>query len=213
MRNPLLQALIIVVLGIGAGLVHRQLRPFTLELKPAAAAVETTALTAPLTPLTPATSVVPVAPTAQPNTPTPAQPNTPVPPPAPSPGPEPAPIAAAPASGIYITTDQAKAIFEAQSAEWIDSRNKDEFDAGSIPGAFHIPPVAFAGGQIPAVINIFSPAKQIIVYCGGGECDASNLVALRLQGMGLTNVVVYKDGFTGWTAAKLPITTATGGGK
>jgi len=211
MRNPLLQALIIVVLGIGAGLVHRQLRPFTLELKPAAAAAETTALTAPLTPLTPATSVVPVAPVAQPNTPTPAQPNAPVSPPAPSPAS--APIAAAPASGIYITTDQAKAIFEAQAAEWIDARNPDEFAAGSIPGAFHVPPVAFAGGQIPAVINIFSPAKQIVVYCGGGECDASNLVALRLQAMGFTNVVVYKDGFTGWTAAKLPITAATGGGK
>ena len=208
MRNPLLQALIIVVLGIGAGLVHRQLRPFTLELKPAAAAVETTALTAPLPP---ATSVVPVAPVAQPSTSTPAQPNASVSPPAPSPAL--APITTTAASGTYITTDQAKAIFEAQSAEWIDSRNKDEFDAGSIPGAFHIPPVAFAGGQIPGVINIFSPAKQIIVYCGGGECDASNLVALRLQGMGLTNVVVYKDGFTGWTAAKLPITTATGGGK
>ena len=199
MRKPLLQALIIVALGIGAGLVHRQLRPFTLELKPAVPTVPTPGATTPAGPITPPTPADP----AKPVTPVTLAPTAPTPI-------TPAPISTAPVDGIYITTEQAKAIFDAQSAEWIDARNPDEFAAGAIPGAFNVPPVAFAGGQIPDVINILSPAKQVVVYCGGGECDASNLVALRLQGSGFTNVVVYKDGYAGWSTNKFPSTAPAG---
>ncbi|HEY6211758.1 MAG TPA: rhodanese-like domain-containing protein [Vicinamibacterales bacterium] len=45
-------------------------------------------------------------------------------------------------------------------------------------------------------------AQPIVVYCSGGECEDSHMLAQKLWGVLFNNVYVYKDGFPDWTAHK-----------
>jgi rhodanese-related sulfurtransferase len=119
------------------------------------------------------------------------------------------PAAAATESAAWMVhTEEAKALYErAQSLGdvfFVDARNADEHGAGHIPGSYHVPPDAFYGGQYPAALEEIPKSSRVVVYCGGGACDASKLVALRFREAGFGDVVVYQDGFTGWSAAGLP---------
>ena len=87
---------------------------------------------------------------------------------------------------------------------FVDARNAEEFVAGHIPGAFSVPPDAFFGGQYPGALDQIPKFSTVVVYCGGGACDASKLVAIRFREAGFERVLVYQDGFTGWSAEKLP---------
>ena len=43
-----------------------------------------------------------------------------------------------------------------------------------------------------------SQAKPIVVYCSGGDCEDSHMLAQKLWGIQFNNVYVYKDGFPDW---------------
>ncbi len=45
------------------------------------------------------------------------------------------------------------------------------------------------------------PAQQalpIVIYCSGGECEDSHMLAQKLWGIQFNNVYVYRDGFPDW---------------
>jgi len=203
LSQALLQVLAVGVLAIVAGIAHSMAKPISRTLapsptatSPAAAALRVDASPAPL-------------PTdgASPDTQLNAQPAQPVN------AVQPAPPSTSPAHsnlppGTYVSTPEAFALQQAAGAEFFDARLADEFAAGAIPGAVSMPPDAFAGGMMPPITNYTARDRKIVVYCGGGSCDASLLVALRLKGIGFTDVVVYTDGYIGWTAAGHPTTAA-----
>jgi rhodanese-related sulfurtransferase len=55
------------------------------------------------------------------------------------------------------------------------------------------------------------PAEApIIVYCGGGNCDDSKMLAEKLHAAGFTNVRVYESGFPDWQQKGRPIETGAG---
>jgi len=37
-----------------------------------------------------------------------------------------------------------------------------------------------------------------VVYCSGGDCEDSHMLSEKLWGIGLNNVLVYKDGYPDW---------------
>lgn len=51
--------------------------------------------------------------------------------------------------------------------------------------------------------------KPIIVYCSGGECHDSKLVANALLSLGFSDVTVFTGGWEAWSAAGLPASTGT----
>ena len=40
--------------------------------------------------------------------------------------------------------------------------------------------------------------KPIVIYCSGGACEDSHMLAQKLWGIQFNNVYVYKDGFPDW---------------
>jgi len=40
--------------------------------------------------------------------------------------------------------------------------------------------------------------KPIVIYCSGGDCEDSHMLAQKLWGIQFNNVYVYKDGFPDW---------------
>ena len=75
----------------------------------------------------------------------------------------------------------------------VDVREADEWRAGHIPGAVHIP-----RGYLEMQVDENLPDKDapLIVYCAGG--NRSPLAAVTLEQLGYTNVKVLARGYSGW---------------
>jgi len=98
-----------------------------------------------------------------------------------------------------IGTDAAFRLWDENLALFIDARPVEEYEAGHVPGAFNVPPSKISG--ISALLDFMGPGDRIVVYCEGGSCDASHLVAIRLEDLGITRVHIDADGYPGWEAA------------
>lgn len=191
------QAVVLVLVASAIGVADSRLRPIRLTLSAPTPPAPTPAPTPDPTPAPPATPTPPTTPTPAP-TPAATSPQPPAPPPAGD-------------DGFMIATDRALALYQQAEAQgdvfFIDARANAEFAAGHIPRAFNIPPEAFFGGKTPPELDLLAKSNTMVIYCGGGECDASKLVAIRFQEYGYTSVFVYGDGFKAWKAAGHPVET------
>jgi rhodanese-related sulfurtransferase len=83
---------------------------------------------------------------------------------------------------------------------FIDSRSRDEFAAGHIPGALSVPLEAV---QRPGTLN-FPGAQTVIVYCEGGDCQTSISLAKIIHDKGYQDIRIFSGGWAEWSAAGLP---------
>lgn len=82
----------------------------------------------------------------------------------------------------------------------VDVREKDEFRAGFIPGAVHIPRGYL---EMQAEQKLPDKSAEIVVYCAGGTRSA--FAAKTLAELGYTNVTSANPGFVRWKDLKYPI--------
>jgi hydroxyacylglutathione hydrolase len=80
----------------------------------------------------------------------------------------------------------------------VDVRGTSEWDEGHIPGARHL-----MLGYLPERAGELPRNKPVVVHCRTNNRSA--IGASVLQAKGITDVVLMKDGYTGWAAAGLPI--------
>jgi rhodanese-related sulfurtransferase len=112
-----------------------------------------------------------------------------------------------PTSELDITLAQAFALFQRGNA-FIDARRRDEYEAGHVRDAFFLPAELFSGGARPEAMEYLVPTDDVVIYCGGGLCDASKNVAVMLQQFGFTRCRIMHEGYPAWASAGHP--TATG---
>lgn len=181
----LMRAMVIAALGVGLGAAHSVLGPELGWFKPIV-----------LRAAAPPTVISGDAPSA-PGTVTPG-----------------ATAAAQPAAlGLEITIEQARQLYESglgQTAFFVDTRTRAEYEAEHIEGAFHLSSDMMSGGSIPEVLNYMDRSAAIVLYCGGGACDASHNMAILLQQAGFARCHIIKDGIPGWKAAGLPVASGPG---
>jgi rhodanese-related sulfurtransferase len=84
----------------------------------------------------------------------------------------------------------------------IDVREPDEWEAGRIAGARHVPL-----GQLPVEVDGFDRASQIVFYCRSGSRSAMAAQAFRGAGFDAHNMA---GGLLEWEAAGLPLDPADG---
>lgn len=78
----------------------------------------------------------------------------------------------------------------------IDARPNPKYISGTIPSSLNIPDT-----QIDKFIGQLDKTpkdKEIIVYCGGWDCEKSPIVAGHLKSVGFTNVKLYQAGEPEW---------------
>ncbi len=110
----------------------------------------------------------------------------------------------APAGGIRaITLEEARAFVEG-GGKVIDARTKALFDEGHIPGAINLDYYEFQK-EIDAVLPLISRDEEIMIYCEGVNCEASELLSKELYAMGFTKLLLFKGGFEEWSAAGMKI--------
>jgi len=90
--------------------------------------------------------------------------------------------------------------YDAGLVLFVDARDDQHYAAGHIPGAWqfhHYRPENYLPEVLPACL----PAQQIVVYCGGGDCEDSEFAAIALREASVPGdkLLVYAGGFTEWT--------------
>jgi len=80
----------------------------------------------------------------------------------------------------------------------IDARPNPKYLTGTIPSSLNIPDTQIDKfiGQLDKVAK----DKEIIVFCGGWECEKSPVVAGHLKSIGFTNVKLYQAGEPEWAS-------------
>jgi len=90
---------------------------------------------------------------------------------------------------------------------FLDARRGADYAEGHVPGAWSLP--VWEEG-LDARITEFEaradpqPRSPIVLYCSGGECEDSQLLARKLVELGYRNLLIYRDGFPDWTARGRP---------
>jgi rhodanese-related sulfurtransferase len=102
-------------------------------------------------------------------------------------------------ASVEITTDDAEGLFR-QGRLFLDARRTSVYTDGHIPGARSFP--VWESDIADRVKAFFEEGLDqnapIVIYCSGGDCEDSHMLAEKLYMVGFNNLLVYKDGFPGW---------------
>jgi rhodanese-related sulfurtransferase len=109
----------------------------------------------------------------------------------------------------FIAVDSALIAFNSKSAVFVDAREPEEFECGTIPGAINIPfdylPEGDLGPHFDSALSYLPMDERIIVFCSGEECDASLHLARNMQPLGYTNLAIFFGGSREWEKFELPV--------
>jgi|TARA_R110000782_G_scaffold13976_23_gene41066 rhodanese-related sulfurtransferase len=110
----------------------------------------------------------------------------------------------APVKDGSITLREAYELFE-QGVFFLDARHEEDFNAGHIEGAFWMPAARVTTEEGRTDLSIIEPGGTVVIYCTGGDCDASENTALRIERMGFNfDIRILGKGYTDWVDAGLP---------
>lgn len=101
-----------------------------------------------------------------------------------------------------IHTDEAHWLWE-NGALFLDARRSSIYNEGHIAGAR-----AFAVWEADIDEKVMALSAEgidtsmpIVIYCSGGECEDSHMLAQKLWGLFFNNLRVYYEGYPGWADA------------
>lgn len=104
-----------------------------------------------------------------------------------------------------VSSDEVLSLFRDPRYEpglilFVDARDDEHYTAGHIPGAWqfhHYHPEKY----LPDVLPVCLVAQQVVVYCGGGDCEDSEFAAIALRDAGVPRekLFVYAGGYNEWS--------------
>ena len=112
---------------------------------------------------------------------------------------------------VEISGDAASWL-HARGALFLDARRSKDYAQGHVTGARSFP-VWEADLVRERVETLVGEGRDgsvpVVLYCSGGDCEDSHMLAQALFGAGFENLLVYRDGFPDWV--KRGGAVATGG--
>ncbi|MGA2410466.1 MAG: rhodanese-like domain-containing protein [Candidatus Binataceae bacterium] len=104
-----------------------------------------------------------------------------------------------------ISLDQFRQADSDKSVLILDARASTYFHQGHVPRALNLSRADFANDYI-RLRPVLDKAKDgpIVVYCAGGACHDSKMVAQALTALGYSQVRIFPGGWDVWSAAGLP---------
>jgi rhodanese-related sulfurtransferase len=109
---------------------------------------------------------------------------------------------------VEISGDQVAALYARKDVPFLDARRSSVYRDGHIARARSFP---VWEAEVDDRVKTFygeghDPNAPIVVYCSGGDCEDSHMLAQKLFFAGFNAVFVYKDGFPDWVERGLPVT-------
>ncbi len=111
---------------------------------------------------------------------------------------------------LTVNLDEFHSAVSGHSTTILDARPSVFYERGHVPGALNLARDDFAK-DYSRLAPVLKPDldKPIIVYCAGGECHDSKMVAGALLALGFSKVRVFTGGWDEWSAAGLPTVKGT----
>jgi rhodanese-related sulfurtransferase len=91
---------------------------------------------------------------------------------------------------------------EGAKALLIDARPNPKYLSSTIPSSINIPDTQI--DKFISQLDKVAKDKEIIVFCGGWDCEKSPIVANHLKSIGFTNVKLYQAGEPEWISKNYP---------
>lgn len=90
---------------------------------------------------------------------------------------------------------------------FLDARRSAAFLEAHVSGAWCLPVWESNFSEKLQRFDMFGhPMKApVVIYCDGGDCQDSHLLASKLYVLGYRNLLIYKEGFPDWVAKKRPV--------
>ena len=110
-------------------------------------------------------------------------------------------------------TGEAATWLHSRGTLFLDARRSKDFTEGHVAGArsFPIWEAAIVKERVEALVaEGRDHAQPVVLYCTGGDCEDSHMLAQTLFGAGFENLLVYRDGFPDWTARGGAVATGRG---
>jgi len=87
----------------------------------------------------------------------------------------------------------------AAGVPFLDARRTSDYAAGHVAGArpFSVWE-SDVDEKVMALLGERDGKQPLVLYCSGGDCEDSHLLAQKLWGAGFNNNLVYRDGFPDW---------------
>jgi rhodanese-related sulfurtransferase len=110
-------------------------------------------------------------------------------------------------ASVEIGTDDANVLFQ-QGRLFLDARRTSVYADGHVQGARSFP---VWESDIADRVKAFyeeglDQNAPIVIYCSGGDCEDSHMLAEKLYMVGFNALFVDKDGFPSWQKRGLPVT-------
>lgn len=109
-------------------------------------------------------------------------------------------------ASVEIGGDDAEALHK-EGRLFLDARRTSVYADGHIAGARNLPVwESDIDGRVKAFFEEgLDQNAPIVIYCSGGDCEDSHMLAEKLYMVGFNAIYIYKDGFPGWTKRGLPV--------
>jgi len=106
----------------------------------------------------------------------------------------------------FIGLAEAGDLFQSGGALFVDSRPRDEYAEGHVPGAAGVPLKEASENTALATPDALGvvPNRTLVVYCNDGDCQTSVLLTRILREAGFTDIKIFLGGWTEWRAAGFP---------
>ncbi len=108
---------------------------------------------------------------------------------------------------------EAAAWLHSRGALFLDARRSKDFAEGHVAGArsFPIWEAAVVKERVEALVSEGrDQTLPVVLYCTGGDCEDSHMLAQSLFGAGFENLLVYREGFPDWKARGGAVATGRG---
>jgi len=109
-----------------------------------------------------------------------------------------------PKSDSLLSVEDAYNLYLSKNSIFIDAREPQEYDEGHIKGAINFPYEKW-DAYWESVKPRLSPGNEIVVYCGGLDCELSLFAARELKSLGYPKSYVFFGGWSKWSEAGLPV--------
>jgi rhodanese-related sulfurtransferase len=110
-------------------------------------------------------------------------------------------------ASVEIGTDEAESLFR-EGRPFLDARRSSVYADGHVAGARSFP--VWESDIAERVKAFFEEGLDqnapVVIYCSGGDCEDSHMLAEKLYMVGFNALYIDKDGFPGWTKRGLPVT-------
>lgn len=113
-------------------------------------------------------------------------------------------------AAVEVTPDDALLLF-GRKALFLDARRSSVYAEGHIAGARSMPVwESDVDARVKALYEEgLDQQAPIVIYCSGGNCEDSHMLAEKLYMVGFDNLLIYKDGFPDWEKRGQPISKGT----